>query len=97
NASVDGVTFEAPKLIFSADVDLPFARGYVTISTHNHATAKYSGPDGCYGVPELDAWTARWDNVGFDGPVIANWRDYELADAMTPGQDGSGRAVTSVG
>jgi hypothetical protein len=95
-ASADGVTFEAPKLMLAADINLPFTRGYVTISTHNHATEKYSGPSGGYGAPPTDAWVARWDNVGFDGPVISSWREYEIPDALTPG-NASGKPVTSVG
>jgi hypothetical protein len=84
DASTDGSTFGQPKMIFSANVNLPFTRGYVTISTHNHATLKYGNQNG---IPRIDAWTARWDNVGFDGPVINNWREYEIDDALTPGKD----------
>jgi hypothetical protein len=96
NASADGVTFEAPKLLASVDINLPFTRGYVSISTHNHASLKYSGPGGGYGAPLTDAWIARWDNVGFDGPVISNWREYEVGDALTPGKS-MGKDVTNVG
>jgi hypothetical protein len=78
--SPDGTTFVAPQLIFSANVKLPFSRGYVHISTHNHATLKYS--DG----HSMDAWTTRWDNVGFDGPIIANQREYEIPDALVAAQ-----------
>ena len=79
-ASADGVTFGAPERIGSADIALPFTRGYVHITAHNHATLKYS-EDG------LDAWRARWDNVGFDGPAIGSWREYEALDPLdrTPG------------
>jgi len=85
--SMDGVTFEAPKLVFGADVSLPFSRGYVQITTHNHATLKYSH-NGDYGTTHpYDAWLTRWDNVGFDGPVLANTREYEIADALTPGMN----------
>jgi hypothetical protein len=82
-ASPDGLSFEVPQLIFAADVDLPFTRGYVHITTHNHATIKYSdgmGADDCTDVLH-DAWSARWDNVGFDGPVIASYREHEVPDA----------------
>jgi hypothetical protein len=57
----DGQSFGPAVLMVGADVNLPFTRGYVSITTHNHASEKYAG---------LDAWVARWDNVGFDGPVI---------------------------
>jgi len=79
--SADGKTFDAKKLLYSAAVNLPFSRGWVTISVHNHATIKYS-PD--HNNP-IDAWIARWDNVGFDGPVITNYREYEAPDALVPG------------
>jgi hypothetical protein len=79
--SADGKTFEPRKLLYSTAVNLAFSRGYVTISVHNHATIKYS-PD--HNNP-IDAWVARWDNVGFDGPVITNFREYEAPDALVPG------------
>jgi hypothetical protein len=80
-ASADGVTFGALERIGSVAIDLPFTRGYVHITAHNHATLKYS-TDG------MDAWKARWDNVGFDGPAITgDWREYEALDSLdrTPG------------
>jgi hypothetical protein len=73
--SEDGITFPPLRTIFAADLALPFSRGWVHLSTHNHATIKYE-----YG----DAWIARWDNVGFDGPVIDGWREYEIPHALTP-------------
>jgi hypothetical protein len=79
--SADGKTFEPRKLLHSASVNLGFSRGWVTISVHNHATIKYS-PD--HNNP-IDAWVARWDNVGFDGPVITDFREYEAPDALVPG------------
>jgi hypothetical protein len=76
-ASDDGVTFEEPVLIASADIALPFSRGYVHFTTHNHATLKYS--DGA-----MDAWVARWDNLAFDGPAITDaFREYEALDSLT--------------
>jgi hypothetical protein len=91
--SPNGVDFDALQLLYSADVDLPFSRGYVQITTHNHATIKYSTNN------MMDAWVARWDNVGFDGPVITNTREYELPDALTPGTNAWNRPgpVVSVG
>lgn len=74
--SEDGSKFEEPVLLYGADVSLPFSRGYVSVSTHNHATLKYSDN------PKLDAWIARWDNVAFDGPVISNYREYEIPDSL---------------
>jgi len=91
--SADGKSFAAPVLLHSAAVNLPFSRGYVSITTHNHASIKYSENN------TLDAWVARWDNVGFDGAVIGNWREFEVADSLTPGANSWNRAgpVTSVG
>jgi hypothetical protein len=80
-ASSDGTSFGSAVLMQSADVNLPFTRGYVSITTHNHASEKYAG---------LDAWVARWDNVGFDGPVIGQWREFEVPDSLTrPAGNGS--------
>jgi len=80
--SADGQRFEAPGLMLSADVDLPLSRGYVHVSTHNHATLKYSPGN------QMDAWLARWDNVGFDGPVVRNWREYEVKDSLVAAAGG---------
>jgi hypothetical protein len=81
--SVDGLSFPEPRLVFSANMDLPFTRGYVHFSGHNHATLRYGGDD---------SWVLRWDNVGFDGPKIMGFREYEIPDSRTPakvdGHDG---------
>ena len=46
------------------------------VSARNHATIKYGfGPDGVY----------HWDNIGFDGPVVAGGRAYEIPDNTTSG------------
>jgi len=73
--SPDGVTYGELQPIFTSDISLPFERGYVHFSAHNHATIKY-GYD--------DAWIVRWDNIGFDGPKLTNFREYEIADSATP-------------
>jgi hypothetical protein len=83
-ASTDGKRFAPAVLMHSIDVDLPFTRGYVSITTHNHASLKYSVDRS---GELLDAWVTRWDNVGFDGPVIRNWREVEVPDALVPGRD----------
>jgi hypothetical protein len=81
-ASSDGVTFGTPVLLGAKDIALPFSRGYVHLTTHNHATLKYSN-----GV--VDAWTARWDNVGFDGPAITTgWREHEALDPLDATKNG---------
>jgi hypothetical protein len=78
--SEDGVAFGAPEVRFKVDATIPFSRGYVHVSVHNHAMLKYTQPDS---QPEiLDATVAQIDNVGFDGPVIGNYREYEVPDAL---------------
>jgi hypothetical protein len=91
--SADGMHFDAPMLLYQASVNLPFSRGYVQITTHNHATIKYSDGN------SMDSWIARWDNVGFDGPVLSNWREYEVPDSLLPGTGAWNRSgpVVSVG
>jgi hypothetical protein len=82
DASDDGKSFGAPISLLSRAIQLPFSRGYVHLTTHNHATVKYSNDT-------VDAWTARWDNVGFDGPVLKDlFREYEAPDSLfaTPGK-----------
>jgi hypothetical protein len=74
DASPDGVTFPNLHLLWSGDVALPFSRGYVSLALRNHATQKYWLGS---------AATVRWDNVGFDGPVIDGWREYSAPDSLT--------------
>jgi len=78
--SEDGVTFAAPEYRFKVDASIPFSRGYVHVSVHNHAMIKYTQPDAQSAI--VDATVAQIDNVGFDGPVIGNWREYEVPDAL---------------
>jgi hypothetical protein len=63
-ASDDGVTFAPVELLAEQDVALPFSSGYVQLSTYNHASVKYSTDH------NIDSYIARFDNVGFDGPVL---------------------------
>ncbi len=88
-ASSDGTAFAPAVLMYGVDVNLPFTRGYVSITTHNHASDKYG---------RLDAWIARWDNVGFDGPVIGQWRETEVPDSLTrPSQGSASGPLVDVG
>jgi hypothetical protein len=81
-ASEDGLSFAERVLLAAFDVDLPFTRGYVHLTTHNHASLKYSND-------EVDAWAARWDNVGFDGPAMTGgWREYEALDSLSSANGG---------
>ena len=67
----NGQTFPNNKLLYSANISLPFTRGYLHFNPRNHATVKYGfGPDVVF----------HWDNIGFDGPVIAAPRAYEIPD-----------------
>ena len=43
---------------------------------------------------ELDSWVTRWDNIGFDGPVVPVAREYEIADALRARPDGT---ATNIG
>ncbi len=86
--SNDGVTFGASRLVASTDLDLTFTRGYVHLITRNHATDKYFD-DMVHPPDTREAWVVRWDNVGFDGPVIGNTREFEVPDALVPAPDNS--------
>jgi len=60
--------------LYSADISLPFTRGYLHINPRNHASKKYNiAPDMIF----------YWDNIGFDGPVLPLPRAYEIADNTT--------------
>lgn len=78
--SDDGVTFAPVELLAAADLDIPFTKGYVHLQTYNHASLKYSDNS-------VDAWVTRWDNVGFDGPVVEGTREAEVADSLTSATD----------
>jgi len=88
--SSDGKAFADPKLMFSTAVDLPFTRGWVSYTTHNHATLKYS-------QQTIDSWVMVWDNAGFDGPVISGSREYEIPDSLTTTINPEMKTVTNVG
>jgi hypothetical protein len=93
--SADGKTFGPVQQLAKWSVSLPLTRGWVTITTRNHATLKYTGTASQFkGYPHLDAWEARWDNVGFDGPILTGWREYDVADGTTMGTQVNG--TTSV-
>ncbi|HMI89857.1 MAG TPA: hypothetical protein VK509_00775 [Polyangiales bacterium] len=79
--SQDGMSFAPPAFSYHVDAEVPFTRGYVHVSVHNHATIKYTNPgDGFSSV--VDASVALIDNVGFDGPVITDFREYEVPNAL---------------
>ncbi|MEI9952598.1 MAG: hypothetical protein WDO74_27365 [Pseudomonadota bacterium] len=74
DASADGVNFPNQHLLWEGDLDLPFTRGYVSLALRNHATLKYWLGS---------AASVRWDNIGFDGPVITGYREYSAPDSLT--------------
>jgi hypothetical protein len=78
--SPDGVTFAAPEYRFEVDTTLPLSRGWVHVNVHNHAMLKYTHSDDPSQI--VDATVAQIDNVGFDGPVVGNYREYEVPDAL---------------
>ncbi|HET7544607.1 MAG TPA: hypothetical protein VFK05_32280 [Polyangiaceae bacterium] len=74
DASADGVDFPNQHLLWEGDIDLPFSRGYVSLALRNHATLKYWLGS---------AASVRWDNIGFDGPVVRGYREYSAPDSLT--------------
>jgi hypothetical protein len=82
--SPDGRTFGEMRSILSTDIDLPFERGYVNFTIHNHATSRY----GDEGIGPFHSYNVRWDNFAFDGPVLADTSEHSAADALTPSDDG---------
>jgi hypothetical protein len=76
-ASADGVTFAPAELLAEEDVSLPFTSGYVQLSVYNHASIKYSTNH------DMDAYLARFDNVGFDGPTLPVEVAAQVPDSLT--------------
>lgn len=79
--SPDGQSFPELQKLYEADIDLPFEQGYVQLLVRNHATMKYWVGS---------AWSVRWDNVGFDGPVRSGVREYSAREPfrVVKGLDG---------
>lgn len=73
-----GAPGSSPELIQELAIEAPMTRGYVQFNVHNHATIKYSDNPS----DPILAWSARFDNVGFDGPVLDEYREYEYADSL---------------
>lgn len=84
---------ETLRQVASMDgLDLPFSRGHVVLQHSAYNAAKDEG---------TPSQTYRWDNVGFDGPILPRVRGYEVPDnTEDDGQtygwriDGSGRTFT---
>jgi hypothetical protein len=83
--SADGINFGPLVLRRAVDFAQPltFSRGYVSLLAHNHATWKYGISFGNLPRP-LRSWNLYWDNIGFDGPLLATTREYEVAPSWAP-------------
>ncbi len=88
-ASADGVTFAPVEKLAEHDISLPFTRGYVQLDVYNHASEKYSDNH------SIDAYIARFDNVGFDGPMLPVETAAEVPDPLTPVPVPAGSVFTS--
>lgn len=78
--SENSTSFAAPEARFKVNTAIPFSRGYVHLNVHNHAMLKYTQPDRTSSI--LNATVAQIDNVGFDGPLFALAREYEIPDSL---------------
>lgn len=87
-ASDDGVTFAPVEKLAEADVTLPFSSGYVQLGAYNHASVKYSSNH------DIDAYIARFDNVGFDGPVLPVEIAAEIPNSLTTASVPTGSVFT---
>jgi hypothetical protein len=75
-------------MLAEQDITLPFSSGYVQLSTYNHASVKYSINN------SIDAYVARYDNVGFDGPVLPVEVAAELPNSLTAATVDAGSIFT---
>lgn len=87
-ASADGVTFAPVERLAEHDISLPFTRGYVHLDVYNHASEKYSDNH------STDSLVARFDTVGFDGPMLPVETGAEVPDSLTPVPVPSGSVFT---
>ncbi len=74
DVSPDGVDFPNFHLLLAQEIALVAERAYVNLVVRNHATMKYWVGS---------AWTVRWDNVGFDGPIVSGYREHSVPDSLT--------------
>ncbi|HEX2381547.1 MAG TPA: hypothetical protein VHI95_02845 [Acidimicrobiales bacterium] len=59
---------------------LPLTRGYLSFQHAQYAAGKFNS---------TDTMTYHWHALGFDGPVLATDRGYEVLDALQKQSDGS--------
>jgi hypothetical protein len=85
---------ENPHLLAVAPIlDLPFSRGYVHLQHSAYNARKDGGVqiDPEHEMPTVTGvQTYRWDNIGFDGPVYAVPRAYEIKNNDEPDREGHG-------
>jgi hypothetical protein len=86
DSSANGTTFGELRKLFELDEDLGLERGYVHVTNHNHSTLKYS-------EQTMDAWVARYDNIGFDGPVIDETSESSAPASLVPGTFDTGHGA----
>jgi hypothetical protein len=72
-ASDDGVTFAPPVRMLKQAVQLPFSRGYVHVSVHNHATLKYSGKGSCSSDADCQTFGANYTCSHDQTCVVDAW------------------------
>jgi hypothetical protein len=66
----------SPQHCWDYGINLGFTRGFLYFGGHNHATDKYGGGP---------VWTTVFDNISFDGPVVATARVSQVSNG--PGRD----------
>lgn len=77
--STDDTTFTNLRRIWEGTITAPMTRAYVHFGIRIHSNIKFDFP----------ATTPRyWDNCGFDGPVLAGPRAYEITDNTTTDSGG---------
>ncbi len=89
DSSDDGLAFPALQSLYSENIEIPIARGYVSLIARNHASTKYPlqvsvNPPVTIPINTIYSWNVIWDNVGFDGPRLDQYREYEIPDALVP-------------
>lgn len=77
------------------NLNLPFERGYVHFQHGAYNAGKDGKDDACTdggaappGSCPSHSQTFRWDNIGFDGPVLKTPRGYDVLDRLAPGPEG---------
>ncbi len=76
------------KVGHADDLGLTFNRGYVVVQHSAYNAAKDDG---------TPSQTYRWDNIGFDGPVLPRARGYEVPDNQADGGQSYGWTLDGSG